>query len=155
MLRYLIIVLFAVASRGLLQESSRDFINTKEAIVRKNCSHDFIDTKDAIVNGSLGVISNISNAFFPTKERRTDYLVIRYFYALNCSNESNDSQYMDYIWTSSSVYLVVEPNAFKDLTGGVVEVNRANLTINLQCLCPSYPDDVTTILNRLTAYVSQ
>ena len=63
---------------------------------------------------------------------------------------------MDYIWARSSVYLVVEPNALEDLTCGVVDVSQGSLSINLQCLCPSHPDDdVTAILSRLTAYVSQ
>ena len=53
------------------------------------------------------------------------------------------------------MYLVVEPNALKDLTCGLVDVTQGSLTINLQCLCPSYPNDVMAIVRRLTAYVSQ
>ena len=142
MLGYLIIVIFAVASRSL---------------GKFNCSNDFFDAKEAILNNLLhGVLENISSAFFPTNENEVEYLVIHYFYKLNCINsESNHSNLvMDYIWTSSSVYLVVEPNAFEDLTGGIVDVTQGNVSVDLQCFC-SYPNDVTAIFRRLTAYVSQ
>ena len=89
-------------------------------------------------------------------DKEAEYLAIRYFYALNCTDGGlNHSLETDYVWVSSSVYLVVEPNALKDLTCGIVDVTQGNLSINLQCLCPTYPDDVTSILRRLTAYVSQ
>ena len=48
---------------------------------------------------------------------------------------------MDYIWVGSSVYLVVEPNALNDLTIGIVDVTQGS--IYLQCMCPSYPNDIT------------
>ena len=142
MLRYLVIVIFAMASQSLAME----------------CISDFSDAEEVILNGTLGseVLSNISIAFFPTAGKEADYLVIRYFYALNCTDgELNHSLETDYIWASSSVYLVVEPNALEDLTCGLVDVARGNLSINLQCLCPSYPNDATAIVRRLTAYVSQ
>ena len=141
MIRYLIIVLVTVASRSL----------------GRNCSHDFYEAEKAILNGSLvEVLSNISTAFFPTKEKDAEYLVIHYFYALNCGNDMNEvsNHSMDYIWASSSVYLVVKPNALEDLTCGIVDVTQGSLSINLQCLCPSHPNDVTTIISRLTAFVS-
>ena len=142
MLGYLVIVIFAMASRSLA-----------------GCISDFSNAEEAILNGTLGseVLSNISIAFFPTADKEADYLVIRYSYALNCTNgELNHSlETADYIWARSSVYLVVEPNALEDLTCGLVNVARGNLSINLQCLCPSYPNDATAIVRRLTAYVSQ
>ena len=140
MLRYLVIVIFITASRSL------------------ECISDFSDAEEAILNGTLGseVLSNISIAFFPTSGKEADYLVVRYFYALNnTKGELNHSLETDYIWARSSVYLVVEPNALEDLTCGLVDVARGNLSINLQCLCPSYPNDATAIIRRLTAYVSQ
>ena len=128
---YLVIVLFTVASRSL----------------GRNCISDFSDAEEMILNGTLsGVLANISTAFFPTADKEAEYLVIRYFYALNCTNGGlNYSLETHYIWVSSSVYLVVEPNALKDLTCGIVDVTQGNLSINLQCLCPTYPDDVTSI----------
>ena len=142
MLQCLVIVLFVMASRSL----------------GKNCTRDFHDAEEAILNGSLGVLLNISTAFFPTTEKEAEYLVIRYFYALNCDGGSNHShletKQTDYIWASSSVYLVVKPNALEDLTCGIVDVTQGSLYINLQCLCPFYPNDVSAILSRLTAYVS-
>ena len=59
--------------------------------------------------------------------------MIRYFYALNCTDgELNHSlETADYIWARSTVYLVVEPNALEDLTCGLVDVARRNLSINL------------------------
>ena len=141
MLRYLVIVIFITASRSL------------------ECISDFSDAEEAILNGTLGsgeVLSNISIAFFPTSGKEAEYLVVRYFYALNnTKGELNHSLETDYIWARSSVYLVVEPNALEDLTCGLVDVPRRNLSINLQCLCPSYPNDATAIIRRLTAYVSQ
>jgi len=142
MLGYLIIVLVVLASRSLGQ----------------NCIRDFYDAEEAILNGSLGLISNFSDAFYPTSKEHTEYLVIRYFYGLNCSDGAsnhNDTTITNYIWTSSSVYLVVEPNALEDFTCGLVDVSQGSLSINLQCLCPSHPNDVTPLLSRLTAYVSQ
>ena len=141
MLEYLVIILLAVGSRSL----------------GLNCIRDFDDAEEAIVNGSLGpLLSSLSNAFYPTSEMHTEYLTIRYLYALNCTDGGlNHSLVTDYIWASSSVYLVVEPDALEDLTCGIVDVTWGSLPINLQCLCPTYPDDVTSILRRLTAYVSQ
>ena len=129
----------------------------------QNCIRNFYDAEEKILNGSQfnGILFNISNAFFPagSAEKNAEYLAIQYMYALSCTDdeESNSSQYqeMDYIWVSSSVYLVVEPNAFNDLTLGIVDVAQGSLSINLQCMCPSYPSNVTDILSRLTAYVSQ
>ena len=143
MLGYLVIVIFAMASRSLA-----------------GCISDFSNAEEAILNGTLvsgEVLSNISIAFFPTADKEAEYLVIRYFYALNCTDgELNHSlETADYIWARSSVYLVVEPNALEDLTCGLVDVTQGSLTINLQCLCPSYPNDATAIVRRLTAYVSQ
>ena len=141
MLGYLILVLLAVGSRSL----------------GLNCIRDFDDAEQAIVNGSLGpLLSSLSNAFYPTSETCTDYLTIRYLYALNCTDGGSNHSFLetDYIWASSSVYLVVEPNALQDLTCGIVDLTQGSLSINLQCLCPTYPDDVTSILRRLTAYVS-
>ena len=142
MLGYLVIILLASMSRSL----------------GINCIRGFSDAEEAILNGSLGpqLLPNLSNAFYPTSEIPTDYLVIHYHCVLNCSDGghgTNDT--MEYVWVSSSVYLVVEPNALKDLTCGIVDVTQGSLSINLQCLCPTYPDDVTSILRRLTAYVSQ
>ena len=82
MLRYLVIVIFAMASRSL------------------GCISDFSDAEEEILNGTLSdeVLSNISTAFFPTDDKEADYLVIRYFYALNCTEgELNHSLEMDYI----------------------------------------------------------
>ena len=141
MLGYLVIVLLAVGSRSL----------------GLNCIRDFYDAEEAILNGSLGpLLSSLSSAFYPTSETHTEYLMIRYFYALNCSDGGSNHSFLvtDYIWASSSVYLVVEPNALEDWTCGIVDVTQGSLSINLQCLCPSYPNDVTAIVRRLTAYVS-
>ena len=124
----------------------------------QNCIRNFNDAEETILNEPQ-ILSNISNAFFPTTENNAEYLAIRYVYSLDCidGEESNSSQYqkMDYIWVRSSVYLVVEPNALNDLTLGIVDVNQGSLSINLQCMCPSYPNNVTDVLSRLTAYVSQ
>ena len=136
------ILLFAAVSRTIGQKCIRDFYEAEEKILNEP-----------------QLLSNISNAFFPTTENKAEHLEIRYTYAINCSDggELNHSQYqeMDYIWVSSSVYLVVEPNALNDLTIGIVDVTQGSLYINLQCMCPSYPNDVTDVLSRLTAYVSQ
>ena len=145
MLGYLMIVLLTVGSQSLS--------------LGQNCIRDFYDVEETILNGSLGpLLSSLSSAFYPTSEMHTEYLVIRYLYALNCSdggslNYSN-TYALEYVWASSSVYLAVEPNALEDLTCGIVDVTQGSLSINLQCLCPSYPNDVTAILSRLTAYVS-
>ena len=142
-LGYLIVlVILAVTSQSLGQD----------------CIHDFDDAEEATVNGSLGVLSSLSDAFYPTSERHTEYLVIRYLYESNCSDEgSSDSanHTVEYIWASSSVYLVVEPNALEDLTLGTVDVSQGSLSINLQCFCSSNPTDIIAIISRLTAYVSQ
>ena len=141
MLGYLIIVL-VVAPRSLGQD----------------CIHEFDDAEEAIINGSLGVLSSLSSAFYPTSERHTEYLVIRYLYESNCSDETSSdyaNDTVEYIWASSSVYLVVEPNALEDLTLGVVDVSQGDLFINLQCFCSSNPTDIIAIISRLTAYVSQ
>jgi len=125
------------------------------------CIRDFYDAEEAILNGSLRVLPDISDAFYPTSEHRTDYVTVRYQYALNCSDggSSNFSHLSNstynYIWASSSVYLVVEPNSLKHFTLGIVDVYQGSLYVNLQCLCP--PNELGTaraILNRLTAYVS-
>ena len=139
--RYLVIVLyFAVTSRSL----------------GLNCISDYSDAERMILNGTLsGVLANISTGFFPTADKEAEYLAIRYSYALNCTDGGlNHSLESDYVWASSSVYLVVEPNALKDFTCGIVDVTQGSLSINLQCLCPTYPNNVTSILRRLTAYVS-
>ena len=139
MLGYLIIVL-AVTSGSLGQ----------------NCIRDFDDAEEAIVNGSLGLLPSLSSAFYPTSERHTEYLVIRYSYALNCSDGGSPNytnHTMEYIWASSSVYLVVEPDALEDLTCGIVDVTQGSLSVNLQCFCSSNPNDITAVISRLTAYV--
>ena len=125
------------------------------------CIRDFYDAEEAILNGSLRVLPDISDAFYPTSVHRTDYVIVRYRYALNCSDggRSNFShlsnETFEYVWASSSVFLVVEPNSMKHFTFGIVDVYQGSLYINLQCLCP--PDELgaaRAILDRLTAYVS-
>jgi len=125
------------------------------------CIHDFYDAEEAILNGSLRVLPDISDAFYPTSEHRTDYVTVHYEYSLNCSDggSSNFSHLSNvtynYIWASSSVFLVVEPNSVKHFTFGIVDVYQGSLYVNLQCLCPPHElGAARAILNRLTAYVS-
>ena len=124
----------------------------------KNCIRDFYEAEEMIVNGSLGpLLSTLSDAFYPTSEKQAEHLLIQYLYSLNCSDAGSlnyTNHTMEYVWAMSSVYLVVDPDTLNDLTCDVVDVTQGSLSINLECMCPSYPNDVTDILSRLTAYVS-
>ena len=143
MLGYLTVVLLTVASQSL----------------GLNCIHDFNDVEEAIVNGSLGVLSSLSSTFYPTIDRDTEFVTVRYSYAVNCSDEgrspnSRINHTTEYVWAVSSVYLLVEPNALEDYTLGTVKTTKGNLFIDLQCFCSANEDDITFIISRLTAYVS-
>ena len=144
MLGYLTVLLLAVAPQSL----------------GLNCIHDFNDAEEAIINGSLGVLSSLSSTFYPTIDRDTEFITIRYSYAVNCSDEGRSpnlrsNHTTEYVWAVSSVYLLVEPDALEDYTLGTVKTTKGNLSIDLQCFCSSNnEDDITAIISRLTAYVS-